>query len=113
MGSMIKVFLVIVVGILAILVVRMMFSAKLEEEKQPAHSKKHIKRKKRKSRTTDKTVDDEKSNSTHWKKQALEQWQPGQPVKGCPNLRNEFHQCSAYCWQRYSQRPPEVVAMDR
>lgn len=109
---MIKVFLVIVVGILAILVVRMMFSAKLEEEKQPADSKKHGKRKKRKNRSTEKTVENSKSKSD-WKKPALEQWQPGQPVEGCPNLRNEFHQCSAYCWQRYSQRPPDMVAMDK
>lgn len=105
--------LIAVFVVLAILVVRMMFSAQLEKELPSKKNDETKPKRKRKHRRPLSNKQDDAAKAETWVKPKLEEWQPGQPVKGCPNARNEFHECSAYCWQRYSQRPPEMVAMDK
>jgi len=110
-----RILLIVVVGIVALLIVRMMLSAapgpraaaEVEAEQGSARPRsKHKKRhsRKREERTTD---------GPKWRRPKDAEWSPGQPVEACPNRKNQFHECTPYCFQRWGQRPPEIIASDK
>jgi len=102
-----RILLIVAFVIVGILIVRMMRNASFDPKK-PEH-KPEPKRRSRQSKRRHKPHSEPKEP---WVKPSEKHYIPGDSVEGCPNRKNEFHQCSGYCFQRWGQRPPEIIAMD-
>jgi hypothetical protein len=124
-----RILLIVVVGIVALLIVRLMLSAaprpraaaESEPEKRSRKPRSKHKRRSRKHKESvlreigDAVIDEviENRDSKPWRRPKDSEWVPGQPIEACPNRKNQFHECTPYCFQRWGQRPPEIIASDK
>jgi hypothetical protein len=124
-----RILLIVVVGIVALLIVRLMlsaapgpraaaeFDAQRRELPTPSKHKRRSRKQKESllSQIGGAAIDEaiENRDRAPWRRPKDSEWVPGQPVEACPNRKNQFHECTPYCFQRWAQRPPEIIARDK
>lgn len=106
-----RILLILAFVVVGVLIVRMMRNASFDPDEPAESHRPEPKRRSKKSKRKHKSRSHSKPKEP-WVRPPEKEYIPGQPVEACPNLKNEFHQCSGYCFQRWGQRPPEIIAMD-